>query len=92
MDQQNNILNYVMENKNSNAYIGIITKQNLLNFISINSGAKEPEVRIGIQYHNDKSIDYLSIKEEGIKDGNAYEDKWIIRKIDGEWRIEKDSN
>lgn len=78
----------VIKNKQSNSYIGILKKQDLLKSIVANSGLEYPRTLISIQYENNKNIEYIKITEEKLENDKPYTNILIIKKDGEEWKLE----
>lgn len=79
----------VIKNHKSNAYIGILKKQNELSSFIVNNGLEKPKTNILIKYHDNKEISHIEINENIDSDEEALKQNFVIKKLNGKWIVEE---
>lgn len=76
----------VIKNEQSNAYVGILKKHNLLKTIVVNSGMVEPTTIISVQFNDNREVEFIKISEY-IATNNNQESDIYIKKINNKWNV-----
>lgn len=77
----------VIKNEQSHAYIGIVKKQDSLRSVVV----KSPETLVTMQYDPAQHLDYIKLTENDMVDNQPRTRVFIIKKINGEWKMENAS-